>query len=75
MLIRSFDKENLSKMGRFYDLTGRPGEMKRKRGSSRRTGRVSRSDLDSELKLYLRIWILNIISRDANFEKFNTDEM
>ena len=69
VLIRSFDWENLSKMGRFYGLTGRLGEMKRNRRSSRRTGRVSRTVLDSELKLYLLISILNIISRDANFEK------
>ena len=75
ILIRSFDWENLPKMGRYYGLTGRVGEMKRNRKSSRRTGRVSRSVLDSELKLYLLISILNIISRDANFEELNTGEM
>ena len=75
ILIRSFDWENLSKMGRFYGLTGRLGEMKRNRRSSRRTGRVSRTVLDSELKLYLLISILNVISRDANFEKLNTGKM
>ena len=61
ILIRSFDWENLSKMGRFYGLTGRLGEMKRNGRSSRRTGRVSRSVLDSELKLHLLISILNIV--------------
>ena len=30
---------------------------------------------DSELRLYLLIWILNIITKDANFEKLNTVEM
>ena len=72
---RSFDWENLSKMGRFYVLTGRLGEIKRNGRSSCRTGRVSRSVLDSELKLYLLIWTLNIVSRDGNFEKSNTGEM
>ena len=75
ILIRSFDWENLPKMGRYYGLTGRVGEMKRNGKSSRRTGRVSRSVLDSELKLYLLISMLNIISRDANFEELNTGEM
>ena len=75
ILIWSFDWENLSKMGRFYGLTGRLREMRQNGRSSRRTGRVSRSVLDSELKLYLLISILNIISRDANFEKLNTGEM
>ena len=75
ILIRSFDWENLSKMGRFYGLTGRLGEMKQNGRSSRRTGRVSRSVLDSELKLYLLIWILNIISRAVNFGKLNAGEM
>ena len=74
ILIRSFDWENLSKMGRFYGLTGKLGEMKQNGGSSCRTGRVSRSVLYSELKLYFLIWILNIISRDADFEKLNTGE-
>ena len=75
ILIWSFDWENLSKMGRFYGLTRRLGEMRQNGRSSRRTGRVSRSVLDSELKLYLLISILNIISRDANFEKLNTGKM
>ena len=66
ILIRSFDWENLPKMGRFYGLTGRLGEMKRNGRSSRRTGGVSRSILDYELY---------IISRDANFEKLNTGKM
>ena len=71
ILIRSFGWENLSKMGRFCGLTGRLGEMKRNGRSSLRTGRVSRTVLDSELKLYLLISILNIIGRDGNFEKLN----
>ena len=49
--------------------------MKIKGRSYRRTKRVNRSVLDSELKLYLLIWTLNIISGDANFEKLNTGEM
>ena len=49
--------------------------MKQNGRSSRRTGRVSRSALDSEMKLYLLIWTLNIVTRDANFEILNTDEM
>ena len=49
--------------------------MNRNERSSRRTGRVGRSVFDSELKLYWLIWILNIISRDANFEKLNAGEM
>ena len=71
ILIRSCGWENLSKMGRFYGLLGRLGEMKRNGRSSLRTGRVSMTVLDSELKLYLLISILNIISRDGNFEKLN----
>ena len=70
-----FEWKNLSKMGRFYGLTGRLGEMKRNGRSSRRMGRVSRFALDSELKLYLLIWILNIITRNTNFEKLDTGEM
>ena len=50
ILIRRFDWENLSQMGRFYGLMGRLGEMKRNGTSSRRTERVSRTVLDSELK-------------------------
>ena len=73
--MRSFDWENLSKMGGFYVLTGRLGDMKRNGKPSRRTGRLSRSVLDSELKLYLLIWSLSIISRDVNFEKSDTGEM
>ena len=49
--------------------------MKRNERSSRWTGRVNRSVLDSELKLHLLIWILNIITRDGNFEELNTGEM
>ena len=55
-----------------------PKEKKRKK---KKTGhhpvgrRVSRTVLDSELKLYLLISILNVISRDANFEKLNTGKM
>ena len=56
-----------------------PKEKKKKKKengrSYRRTERVSRTVLDSELKLYLLISILNVISRDANFEKLNTGKM
>ena len=38
-------------------------------------GRLSRSVLDSELKLHLLIWSLSMISKVVNFEKSNTGEM
>ena len=55
-----------------------PKKKKEKKENGRsysRTERVSRTVLDSELKLYLLISILNVISRDANFEKLNTGKM
>ena len=61
--------------GNLSPIPQRKKKKKKKTGHHPVGRRVSRTVLDSELKLYLLISILNVISRDANFEKLNTSKM
>ena len=68
-------EKKLSKIGKILCPHGKTGRSKTKQEIISWVRRVCRSVLDYELKLYLLIWTLNIISRDANFQKSNTSEM